>query len=241
MRSIISQGALVMLYCGSSKGSPPFRCSRRGVVSTFSSRSRRRLREKLHRLRWPSSVLFLTLTVDPSSLHVDLKYHLHRFLVGFLKQYTGWGAVWKLEFTQSGIPHFHILLIPSPDVRVPFVPHGELEKRWGLGFVWVERVFHNRVAAYLAKYVYKAGPYPGRQGGRWEVVSLDSSAITETPSHVVSGRFWGLRGTLRWAPVRLGAPIWAIRVAVEVKKKVEERLGIRLRGWLAVFLDRQVT
>jgi hypothetical protein len=147
-----------------------------------------------------------------------------------------------MEFTQSGIPHFHILLIPPPDVKLPFIPHDELAERWGLGFVWVERVFHNRVAAYLAKYVYKAGPYPGRQRGRWEsVVSLDSSAITETPSHVVSGRFWGLRGTLRWAPVRLGAPIWAIRVAMEVKKKVEERLGIRLRGWLVVFLDRQVT
>lgn len=210
-------------------------------MSTFSSRSRRRLREKLHRLRWPSSVLFLTLTVDPSSLPTNLKYHLHRFLVGFLKQYTGWGVVWKLEFTQSGIPHFHILLIPPQHVRVPFVPHDELARRWGLGFVWVERVFHNRVAAYLAKYVYKAGPYPGRQGGRWESVSLDSSAITETPSHVVPGRFWGLRGTLSWAPVRLGAPVWAIRVAMDVKRKVEERLGIRLRGWLAVFLDRQVT
>jgi hypothetical protein len=32
-----------------------------------------------------------------------------------------------------------------------------------------------------------------------------------------------------------------VRVALEVKKQVEERLGIRLRGWLAVFLDRQVT
>jgi hypothetical protein len=41
--------------------------------------------------------------------------------------------------------------------------------------------------------------------------------------------------------VRLGAPAWAIRVALDVKKKVEERLGLRVRGWLAVFLDRQVT
>jgi hypothetical protein len=46
---------------------------------------------------------------------------------------------------------------------------------------------------------------------------------------------------LCWAPIRLGAPAWAIRVALEVKRKVEEALGLKLRGWLAVFLDRQVT
>jgi len=240
MQNIVSQGSLILLNCGSSRGSHQGG-GRRGVVRTFSRRSRHRLREKLHRLRWPSSILFLTLTVDPSFLPIDLKYHLHRFLIGFLKKYNGWGTVWKLEFTQSGIPHFHILLIPPPDVKVPFVEHDELAKRWGLGFVWVERVFQNRVAAYLAKYVYKAGPYPGRQGGRWEAVSLDSSVIAETGSHVLPGRFWGLRGTLRWAPVRLGAPAWALRVALDVKRRVEERLGIRLRGWLAVFLDRQVT
>lgn len=242
MHNVVSQGALVMLNCGSSQVPHRFGCSRRGVVSTFSSRSRRRLREKLHRLRWPSFVLFLTLTVDPSSLPSNLKYHLHRFLVGFLKQYSGWGVVWKMEFTQSGIPHFHVLLIPPPHVRVPFVPHDELSRRWGLGFVWVERVFHNRVAAYLAKYVYKAGPYPsGRPGGWWESVSLDLTDISETPSGGGLGRFWGLRGHLQWAPVRLGAPAWAIRVALEVKRKVEEALGLKLRGWLAVFLDRQVT
>jgi hypothetical protein len=39
----------------------------------------------------------------------------------------------------------------------------------------------------------------------------------------------------------LGAPAWAIRVALDVKKKIEESLGLKVRGWLAVFLDRQVT
>jgi hypothetical protein len=39
----------------------------------------------------------------------------------------------------------------------------------------------------------------------------------------------------------LGAPAWAVRVAMGVKKKVEEALGFKVRGWLAVFLDRQVT
>jgi len=240
--NVVSQGALVLMKCGQ-PASPPAGGGRRGNVATFSPRSRKRLREKLHRLRWPGAVLFLTLTFDPERFTSNWKYHLHRFIVGFLKAFPAWGVVWKLEFHQSGMPHFHLVLIPPSHVRVPFIKHADLSERWGLGFVWVERVWHRRIGEYLAKYVYKSGPWPSdRPGGRWEAVaSLDSSDISETAFGRAPGRFWGLRGHLQWAPVRLGAPAWAIRVALEVKKKIEEVLGLRIRGWLAVFLDRQVT
>jgi hypothetical protein len=243
MSSFVSQGALVLMQCGHASQTPPAGGGRRGGVVMFSSRSRKRLREKLHRLRWPGAVLFLTLTFDPERFPKNWKYHLHRFIVGFLKAFPGWGIVWKLEFHQSGMPHFHLVLIPPAHIRVPFIKHQALAERWGLGFVWVERVWHRRIAQYLAKYVYKAGPYPsGRQGGRWEQVpSLDPTDISETVVQAGPGRFWGLRGHLEWAPVRMGAPVWAVRVALEVKRKLEETLGLRIRGWLTVFLDRQVT
>jgi hypothetical protein len=194
-------------------------------------------------MRWPASVLFLTLTFDPNKFTSDFKYDLHRFIISFLKAYPGWGIIWKLELHQSGMPHFHLILFPPAEVRVPFIPHSELEKRWGLGFVWVERVWQRHVAAYLAKYVYKSGPWPSaRPGGRWDqVTSLDPGDISETLVSQGLGRFWGIRGSIRWARVRLGAPAWAIRRALEIKERVEEMLGFPIRGWLAVFLDRQVT
>jgi len=217
----------------------------RGVITSFSTRSRRRLRERLHRMRWPASVLFLTLTFDPSRFTSNWKYHLHRFIIGFLKANPGWAVIWKLELHQSGMPHFHLLLVPPPGVRIPFIPHGDLSERWGMGFVWVERVWQRRIAQYLAKYVYKSGPWPSsRPGGRWErVLSLDPGDISETAAYIRLrlGRFWGIRGSIRWARVRLGAPAWAIRRALEIRQQLEKVLGFPIRGWLAVFLDRQVT
>jgi len=242
-KMVISQGALVLLRCGSSRHAPPRGGGRRGVITSLSSRSRRRLRERLHRMRWPSSVLFLTLTFDPSRFTYDWKYHLHRFVIGFLKSHPGWAVVWKLELHQSGMPHFHLLLVPPPGVRMPFIPHEELARRWGLGFVWVERVWQRHVAKYLAKYVYKSGPWPsGRPGGRWERVhSLDPGDISETAASIRLGRFWGIRGAVVWTPVRIGAPLWAVRKALEVRRGLEGMLGFPIRGWLSVFLDRQVT
>ncbi len=211
---------------------------RRGVVRTFSDRSRRRLRITLHRMKWPRYVLFATLTFAEPVAHWFAKQELHRILVWLERKLPGWWIVWKLEFQERGVHHFHLLLFPPESVKSPFLSHGELWEHWKNGFVWIELVHVRRLASYIAKYV-------GKSAGEGEtgpgVASLDQTAISE---HAAGpGRFWGIRGKVVWAPIVREVPGWAVRKALAVVGKIIEKWqaqGIQVRGIVVVLIDKQI-
>lgn len=158
----------------------------RGIVTGFSSASRKRMLRKSARLA-PSQGIFLTLTYparypDPRTA----KTHLRALLERFRRRYPECSGLWKLEPQKRGAPHFHLLMFD-----LPFVPFWTLKHWWSdiiadyvdgtLPFVRIEYCDSvKKVSRYVAKYCGKvieqnsffnngsylhAGPGPGRYWG----------------------------------------------------------------------------
>lgn len=94
--------------------------NKRGVVADFSRRSRKRMLEKLAKLRDASNGFFVTLTYPGRFMWsaVDCKRHLDNFSKALLRRFPGCGAFWRMEIKPrlSGesvgelVPHFHLLI-----------------------------------------------------------------------------------------------------------------------------------
>jgi len=168
-----------------SKDSMPHRGGgKRQAVSSFSKRSRRRLRRWVHAIPRDVWCLFVTLTyheTDPSP--EGAKEHLDHFCKRLRRTYPNASIVWKMEPQQRGVPHFHLLIY-----GVKFHPADDLSRSWHectdeeskahkKAGVDVERGVHNddgKLQSYLAKYMNK---------------EVDAPKTWGSP-----GRFWGIRG-----------------------------------------------
>lgn len=109
--------------------------------------------------------LFVTLTYRPGDFESsrDLyrkcshEQHIPLFLRK-LSRYLGqdlrgrWLA--KMEFQQNGYIHFHIIVLD-----VPRIPHGEVSRLWGKGFVWLSKLSPSNLH-YMCKYAAKGGSFP---------------------------------------------------------------------------------
>lgn len=180
-------GAVLSVKGRKTADSPPPPESSRGLVSTLSKGSRKRLLRKLAGIdhaKLKCKPLFLTFTYpaewpgDPKRWKRDLDTMCKRIRRRFPKS----SIVWKLEPQKRGAPHYHVLLF-----NVPWV-----DRQW-LAQAWYEVVGSNDpkhlaagtevravrswrgVLSYAAKYVAKVETDlpPG-----WENV----------------GRIWGIRG-----------------------------------------------
>lgn len=102
----------------------------RGVVTTFSDKSRRRLAKNCAAIPWGAfPFYFVTLTYpgDYPSNGREVKRHLDNLRRAWTDRYGLPLAVWKMEFQRRGAPHFH-LAIAAPD-GVPMVE----VRRWTAG------------------------------------------------------------------------------------------------------------
>lgn len=233
----IAQGALVVAYRHLPRSVPPESGgSKRGKVTEFSDRSRKRLTRLLHRLS-PAWGVFITLTVADASLQPNqVKRTALRRVLEWLEEIGYEVIIWKQEFQQRGAVHYHLLAL-CWHRRPPWVSKKRLANKWGLGFVDVQFVQKGRLVSYVAKYVRKpaaqpatgASPEPvppaeegGAGGGP---VDLTDTAISDEAS---PGRFWGIRRreNLVWAKVKLlgGLP--------ESLEPVFQRLLEGVRGML---------
>jgi hypothetical protein len=203
----VAQGALVVAYRHLPRSAPPPGGGRRGKVTEFSDRSRKRLTRLLHRLS-PAWGVFITLTVADASVSPQQAKRRLWLLIRWLRSKVGFEAVvWKQEFQQRGAVHFHLLAF-SWRRRPPWVEQEELANRWGLGYVWVEFFDKGRVLSYVGKYVRKPAALPPEGASPTaeppaDPVHLTYADISEQDDGQHPGRYWGIVGrqSLVWAKV----------------------------------------
>jgi len=173
---------------------------KRGKVTEFSDRSRRRLAILLHRLS-PAWGVFITLTVADASLSPQqVKASALRRVISWLMGLGFEAVVWKQEFQKRGAVHYHLLALCWKR-RPPWVDKKKLANKWGLGFVDVSFVDKGRVVHYVSKYVRK----PVVEPASGSVVDSTHTDISDDGAVGAPGRFWGIRGreNLVWASVAL--------------------------------------
>jgi hypothetical protein len=171
----------------------------RGVVSGFSSASRRRLFKRAAACDWQAlgSSWFVTLTYPaafPDS--ATAKRHLRAFRQAWSRKWGRPVGMWKLEFQRRGAPHFHLALVADASVvdvrdwcaQTWFRIVGSGDDRHLLAGTSVEALAGSP-AAYFAGYVgdhakskeyqhvVPPGDWPGRFWGAWGLPStwLESS------------------------------------------------------------------
>ena len=98
--------------------------SRRGTVSSFSKKSRTRLREFLQSIDWNSievnRIYEITLTYhnnfskDGKKIKNDLKKLIKNILYNYPKSVI----IWKLEYQRRGAPHYHLIMIAESPVEL---------------------------------------------------------------------------------------------------------------------------
>ena len=193
------------------RGAPRHTDARRGPITEWSRRSRRRAVYVLRNARVPF-VALITLTY-PREYPTDgrvVKRHLNRFLTALRRLCPGAQYFWIEEFQGRGAPHIHMAL----SCRVPrrwlsetwyrVVGSGD-ERHLRAGTNVVGIYDHEGIVRYLAKYLMK-----GQQ-----------KRVPEGFEHV--GRFWG-------ASRGLAAPRAVLTMAVPDLRSAG-RLLRRLRAW----------
>jgi hypothetical protein len=224
----------------------------RGVVTSFSRASRRRLLKTIARLDMQSAV-FITLTY-PSQYPTakEAKQHLRALLERFRRRFPRMSAIWRMEYQQRGAPHFHLICF-----NMPYLPFADLRRMWGqitirfadgpqLPFVRIEMVRSKRgVMHYASKYLAKTEQ------------AVPGGGVSLTPAHICtpdcgctheqgvqaekafdeahSGRFWGVHNA--------AALPYAERVLVEIwtrhgNRALPEVKAYFRRAWAGVNKSR---
>lgn len=96
---------------------------------------------------------FLTLTFAENKTDIEecnllFKNFIKRLKYTYKLQNLKYLAV--IEFQERGAVHYHVLL------NIPYIPHKDLQKLWGNGFVFVNAISHvDNLGAYILKYMTK--------------------------------------------------------------------------------------
>lgn len=194
--------------------------TKRGLVTVFSRKSRRRLLEFLARTQYSGKPrVFLTLTY-PSNMNdaKQGKQHLWAFLERVRRRYPRASAIWRIEYQQRGAVHFHLLFF-----ELPFWDADDIRRIWGeiIGEqnprIEIKTCRSKRKSTYyVAKYMAKVAdqgegifinlPYL-HAGRHWGYFNKPSIPMAELVLFEVLGdfkAFWDLRRALdRFYPKRM--------------------------------------
>lgn len=155
---------------------PSLKLPPRGPVTSFSARSRFRLMWLLANLQNDAfrGSLFVTLTYPRSEPQLrKVKEHLDSFTKRIARKFPNAAAIWKMEYTNAGTPHFHLLLF-----GVPFWHKSDVARCWAeivksnhpshrAAGTRVERLESKRHAIrYVSKYIAKLESIPPEHKGR---------------------------------------------------------------------------
>lgn len=178
--------------------------ARRGIVTRFSPKSRKRMLEKLAMLRDASGGYFITLTYPGRFMWdaADVKRHVDTLSKAIERRFKNSGAFWRMELKErlSGesegdtVPHFHILLFGVHPPSLAYM------RRW-ISVTW------SRIAAYPDSPPMKirtqceeitskrhAASYASKYAAKIEDVTEDNDKFENC--NIGWGRHWGVFGTL---------------------------------------------
>jgi hypothetical protein len=173
----------------------------RQSITTFSPASRRRLLWLIAKLDETivRNCLFLTLTYpqgDPSSK--DHKKHLDTMTKRLIRKSKQASAIWKLEYTKKGTPHYHLLIF-----NLPRWNKTEIAAAWS-GIVKSSNPNHEKAGTrierpkiraatikYVTKYLSKGDHYPDSHQGRvWGKTGNISLALSTESIYLLSRETW---------------------------------------------------
>ena len=101
--------------------------AKRGEIREFSKKSRKRLLDKMARLKYSKTTIFITLTTGAVLGEDEIKNAFSKLIKRlnrcFPRQVAG---LWRMEYQQRGAPHLHLLLF-----GLPFLPKERLCAMWG--------------------------------------------------------------------------------------------------------------
>lgn len=154
---------------------------KRGKVTAFSRKSRRRLLEFFARTAETNKPrVFLTLTYPSNMTDAELaKQHLWAFLKRVRRKFPRSSAIWRIEFQERDAVHFHLLFF-----SLPYWKADSIREAWSeiIGeenpWVHIETVRNRRRSTYyVSKYIAKAA-------------SAASVSLSNVP-YLAGGRHWG--------------------------------------------------
>lgn len=165
---IEQQGSLLKVKIPKEVNEPNQEYHERGVVSSFSRQSRKRMIEGFARMDIkkmpPKSTLFITLTYEYVMRDYRLaKLHLKLFIAKIERKFPKSWVSWRMEEQRSGSIHFHIIL-----GNVRFWKVSEAQQAWNeivggtaLNSLDLKRIKSFRgVRSYVAKYAAKVTVAP---------------------------------------------------------------------------------
>jgi hypothetical protein len=220
----------------------------RGIITTFSRKSRGRLLLRMAQLHDAEKGHFVTLTY-PGQFPTDplvFKRHLKIWVQRLRRKYPTARAIWRLEFQKRHAPHYHMLVFGIPD-RVTDVREwcalswykvvGSNDTRHLRAGIRVDRI-ENRAHAmrYAAKYAAKVdgqdleGDY-GRRWGHFGGCNFD--ALETIP--LSAGQFFELqRQTNKWLNSRLDAHGRKMRGAHRAHARATSTQRNRAQTWFGL-------
>ena len=160
----------------------------RGIITSFSKGSRRRLIDMFARLDTKGvRTSFLTLTFAGTPEPAAAKAAYRRFAERMKRRYAGVSWVWRMELQERGAIHFHILAF-----RLPYIPQRKLQQTWQectrepLSIVHIKLLPTQRAAMnYCSKYISQL---ESEKGG----ASLDNVTYPHAERDTGTGRTWGI-------------------------------------------------
>jgi hypothetical protein len=194
--SASESGTAVRLQPINIPNSPGFHHDR-GPITGFSKSSRLRLFWLLAQLGVDcfKEALFLTLTYPKGDSNAPQnKRHLDSFIKRLKRQFPSAAALWKLEYTAAGTPHFHALLF-----GIPFWSHQKVAQSWAQvvrsehpdhhrAGTRIEKLLNRRKAIfYLNKYLAKPSTCPPEHHGRvWGKTANLNSFFSQVTHYLLS-------------------------------------------------------
>lgn len=197
---------------------------KRGDVSEFSRKSRRRMIDLMNRLDLTGRrATFLTLTFHYTHSPENTKAAFKRFLAYIDYHYPNTSGLWRLEFQKRGAPHYHLILID-----LPYWQQQDIRRVWmrctreDASGVRVNLLRGAKQAMYyVSKYVAKLpegigstlfidAPYQQKEeiawhGRFWGVINVDALPMAQRSVGVINDPemaryFWFTVGTLLTKP-----------------------------------------
>lgn len=188
MIGIEKQGQVIRVVDLTPKFTPSAAPAKRGNVTTFSRKSRRRMIDLMSRMELENvRATFLTLTFHYTHSPAETKAAFKRFLAYIHYHYPQSSGFWRLELQQRGTPHYHLILF-----NLPYWKHKAIRKVWmrctqeDNSGVRVNLLRGAKQAMYyVSKYVAKL---PDDEGS---TLFIDAPYQQNDPK-AWQGRFWGV-------------------------------------------------